>query len=623
MQQTYMRRHVMVKAIQFTGKNFFDVQTFISGRKPETQSNYASQKWDEYCQKCTEQGYIEVPSSLGYDPIYQRCTPNDWIVEPEPGVYNVMAPETFDFQFRAAPTADEIKDVSGVNALAEDYGLDTGIMGGYGPLRVNLEDPESIVALQRRLRGASPEFEPGELVRRRATVKAFLPQADVDNLLKDLTIEHERAIGQRDKYLQTGVSTASHGGSHDTCFGFIIAKYVESDIHKKYGLDFSQFMKLDEPVRTSLLSMLGFADVMAEIKNATGTLKLPEGEIPSEVIEGAIERIRSRQDHFPIGVNAPDVQRPQYQGIVAANELTTLMAEPGRWETGASILRGRAVNWHTLVNEGEQVFGTLGVCVGMRRNDKNTVWLDVAFSQNEGESFLVVNNLLATFMFPDMADEHNRRQPQYDELLCCPPQDFERIRELLNYAIEQKEGGRIKRMEGFEAPGNVHHLFEKTSMQGTDLHAQWSRELLEKLFAGITHGLMGNMDGIEDGVDMEYRVTFTRRGDEIDFTSYTLGREPGEHELTVDMLDHIKAVLVKYLNGGYVLSEKDAKAMATHLHYKGGLYYKLFDALHTETQEQMTVYLHLWPHAPGAYARPKLMFESPNEAGQTRFERLR
>lgn len=138
MQQTYMRRHVMVKAIQFTGKNFFDVQTFISGRKPEIKGNYAGQKWDEYCQKCTEQGYIEVPSSLGYDPIFQRCTPNDWIIEPEPGVYNVMAPETFDSQFRELPTADEIKDVSGVNALAE----------GYGPLNLSDEtlrpDPRAI-----------------------------------------------------------------------------------------------------------------------------------------------------------------------------------------------------------------------------------------------------------------------------------------------------------------------------------------------------------------------------------------------------------------------------------------------------------------------------------------------
>lgn len=34
--------------------------------------------------------------------------------------------------------------------------------------------------------------------------------------------EHERAIKQRDTYLLTGISTASHGGSHDTCFSHII-----------------------------------------------------------------------------------------------------------------------------------------------------------------------------------------------------------------------------------------------------------------------------------------------------------------------------------------------------------------------------------------------------------------
>jgi hypothetical protein len=122
MQQTYMRRHVMVKAIQYTGKNFFEVQTFINGRQPDIKSMYAGEKWDEYCQKCEKQGYIQVPSSLGYDPVYQRCAPNDWIVEPEPGVYNVMSNEMFQYQFRAMPTAEEIRDVSGVNALAEGYG---------------------------------------------------------------------------------------------------------------------------------------------------------------------------------------------------------------------------------------------------------------------------------------------------------------------------------------------------------------------------------------------------------------------------------------------------------------------------------------------------------------------
>lgn len=34
--------------------------------------------------------------------------------------------------------------------------------------------------------------------------------------------EHERAIKQRDTFILTGKSTASHGGSHDTCFKHIV-----------------------------------------------------------------------------------------------------------------------------------------------------------------------------------------------------------------------------------------------------------------------------------------------------------------------------------------------------------------------------------------------------------------
>jgi hypothetical protein len=46
--------------------------------------------------------------------------------------------------------------------------------------------------------------------------------------------------------------------------------------------------------------------------------------------------------------------------------------------------------------------------------------------------------------------------------------------------------------------------------------------------------------------------------------------------------------------------------VATHRHYKGGLYQKLFDAVHTETEEPMTVY-----RTPDgrAWCRPKAMFD--------------
>jgi hypothetical protein len=52
-------------------------------------------------------------------------------------------------------------------------------------------------------------------------------------------------------------------------------------------------------------------------------------------------------------------------------------------------------------------------------------------------------------------------------------------------------------------------------------------------------------------------------------------------------------------------------------HKKGGVYLKLLDAVHTETLEKVTVYLHLWPHKIGFWARPKTMFDEPG-----RFKRI-
>ena len=48
----------------------------------------------------------------------------------------------------------------------------------------------------------------------------------VASLSNELDRETERAISQRDVFLKTGVSTASHGGSHDTCFSYIIRQHL-------------------------------------------------------------------------------------------------------------------------------------------------------------------------------------------------------------------------------------------------------------------------------------------------------------------------------------------------------------------------------------------------------------
>lgn len=70
------------------------------------------------------------------------------------------------------------------------------------------------------------------------------------------------------------------------------------------------------------------------------------------------------------------------------------------------------------------------------------------------------------------------------------------------------------------------------------------------------------------------------------------------------------------------VTEDDAKKIATHRHYKGGLYRYIGLARHSETEEAMVVYEHLWPHAPGLWVRPAELFNGLLENGARRFAPL-
>jgi hypothetical protein len=70
------------------------------------------------------------------------------------------------------------------------------------------------------------------------------------------------------------------------------------------------------------------------------------------------------------------------------------------------------------------------------------------------------------------------------------------------------------------------------------------------------------------------------------------------------------------------MTEEEAKALATHRHYKGGLYRVIDVARHSETEEAMIVYEHLWPHERGLWVRPAEMFNGTLDDGTPRFKAL-
>lgn len=70
------------------------------------------------------------------------------------------------------------------------------------------------------------------------------------------------------------------------------------------------------------------------------------------------------------------------------------------------------------------------------------------------------------------------------------------------------------------------------------------------------------------------------------------------------------------------MTEADARRIATHEHYKGGLYRVIGEARHSETEEWLVVYEQLWPKARGLWVRPREMFHGNLEDGTVRFRPL-
>ncbi len=70
------------------------------------------------------------------------------------------------------------------------------------------------------------------------------------------------------------------------------------------------------------------------------------------------------------------------------------------------------------------------------------------------------------------------------------------------------------------------------------------------------------------------------------------------------------------------MTEAEARQLATHRHYKGGLYRYVGEARHSETEEALVVYEHIWPHQRGLWVRPAAMFHGTLPDGRRRFERL-
>lgn len=70
-------------------------------------------------------------------------------------------------------------------------------------------------------------------------------------------------------------------------------------------------------------------------------------------------------------------------------------------------------------------------------------------------------------------------------------------------------------------------------------------------------------------------------------------------------------------------SKEEALEVATHQHYKGGLYRTRGTSIDADTHEETIEYEHLWPHAYGKYNRKKASWDEPLPDGGVRYQPLR
>ena len=70
------------------------------------------------------------------------------------------------------------------------------------------------------------------------------------------------------------------------------------------------------------------------------------------------------------------------------------------------------------------------------------------------------------------------------------------------------------------------------------------------------------------------------------------------------------------------MTEEDARRIATHEHYKGGLNRVLGTGRHSETLEELVFYEQLWPKERSLWARPAAMFNETLPDGRPRFRPL-
>lgn len=92
----------------------------------------------------------------------------------------------------------------------------------------------------------------------------------------------------------------------------------------------------------------------------------------------------------------------------------------------------------------------------------------------------------------------------------------------------------------------------------------------------------------------------------------------------IRMVAHFRAspITTRQLESGEALTESQALHLATHRHYKGGLYRVISEGRDATTGGPVVLYMHLHPHKPEMWSRPRDEFYGKLADGRDRFAEI-
>ena len=92
--QKYRKKPVVVEAVQWNGKNVYEIYTFVEGKTDNTSCKMAEDRWFEYVGMMTNEKWKF--KTLESDGETQKADVGDWIIKGVQGEFYPCKPDIFN-----------------------------------------------------------------------------------------------------------------------------------------------------------------------------------------------------------------------------------------------------------------------------------------------------------------------------------------------------------------------------------------------------------------------------------------------------------------------------------------------------------------------------------------------